>query len=91
MPTPSEILAPMGHRYITERLRALCVSGTAPELRAVMNEAATVIEGRDRALQGETAFRLLRGIVQHWDEFGNEHGLDERMDAARKFIRSAIG
>ena len=90
MRTPSEILAPMGHRYITERLRALCVSDTAPELRAVMNEAATVIEGRDRALDNVTAFKLLRRLVSHWDEFGHEHGLDEAMDEARGFINRAL-
>ena len=91
MPTPSEILAPMGHRYITDRLRALCVADAVPELRAVLNEAATVIEGRDRALDGASAFRLLRSLVAHWDEFGHMHGLDDKMDEARGFIRRAIG
>lgn len=78
-----------GHRYITERLRNRCTPETPPELRAVMNEAATVIEGRDRALDNTTAFSHLKQIVAHWNEFGHEHGLDERMEEADKFIRLA--
>ncbi len=78
-----------GHEYITQRLRAQCGAATPPELRALLNEAATVIAGRDEAIDGMTSFRLLKGIVAHWDEFGHEHGLDERMDAARRFIRRA--
>ena len=80
-----------GHRYIVERLRNRCTPDVDPNLRAVMNEAATVIEGRDAALDNVTAFRLLKGIVAHWDEFGHEHGLDERMDAARGFVGRATG
>lgn len=90
MLTPSEILAPMGHRYITERLRALCVADVDPSLRAILNEAATVIVGRDAALDNVTAFKLLRHLVDHWDEFGPEHGLDEKMDEARGFVRRAL-
>ena len=81
----------MGHRYITDRLRAEAAKQDAhPNVRALLNEAAIVITGRDTALDGATAFRLLRGIVNHWDEFGAEHGLDERMDTARRMIATAL-
>lgn len=61
-----------------------------PNLRAVMNEAATVIAGRDDALRGNKTFLLLQSLVRHWDEFGHEFGLDERMDAARAHVNRAI-
>lgn len=77
-----------GHEYITERLRQKCVETTPPEIRALLNEAATVIEGRDAALGQGTAARLLRGLVAHWNEFGWEHGFDELMDAADRHVRS---
>lgn len=79
-----------GHSYITVRLRNRCTPDTSPEFRALLNEAASVIEGRDQAIATETAFRLLRQIVAHWDEFGPEHGLDEKMDQARGFVRRAL-
>lgn len=50
-----------------------------------------MIEGRDRALHDSSAFKILRRLVSHWDEFGHEHGMDEKMDEARRFVRSAIG
>lgn len=80
-----------GHEYITVRLRNRCVPETPPETRALMNEAATVIEGRDRALHDSSAFKILRRLVSHWDEFGHEHGMDEKMDDARRFVRSVTG
>lgn len=76
-----------GHEYITVRLRTACTPSVDPTIRALLNEAATVIVGRDAALQQSAAFQLLKGVVAHWDEFGHEHGLDERMDAARSFVR----
>lgn len=30
---------------------------------------------------------LLRGIVNHWNEFGPENGLDELMDSAYRFLK----
>lgn len=76
-----------GHEYITVRLRAACVPSTDPGVRALLNEAATVIVGRDAAIQQSAAFQMLKGIVSHWDEFGHGHGLDQRMDAARSFVQ----
>lgn len=79
-----------GHQYITDRLRAEAAKqDTHPALRSLMSEAATVITGRDTALDGATAFRLLRGIVRHWDEFGHQHGLDEKIDTARRLVDTA--
>ncbi len=76
-----------GHEYITVRLRAeASKQETHPAMRALLSEAATVIGGRDTALDGATAFRLLKGIVNHWDEFGHEFGLDEKIDTARRLI-----
>jgi len=78
-----------GHKYITERLRNRCTPDVSPELRAVMNEAATVIDGRDAALRADRTFLLLQSLVRHWDEFGPEYGLDEKMDAARSHVNRA--
>jgi hypothetical protein len=79
-----------GHNYITVRLRAEATKQeTHPAMRSLLNEAASVISGRDTALDGATAFRLLRGIVQHWDEFGHEHGLEDKMDTARRLISTS--
>lgn len=80
--------------YITERLRQKCTPDTPPELRALMNEAAAVIEGRDRTLHGNALHSALSGIVSHWYEFGemmvnnqDDYGFDERIDAAAKLVR----
>ena len=82
-----------GHDYITDRLRAKCTPDTSPEIRALLNEAATVIEGRDRTLRGNTLHAALSGIVDHWWEFGemmvnnhDDYGFDERIDAAAKLV-----
>ena len=83
-----------GHEYITIRLREKCTPDTPPGIRALLNEAATVIEGRDRSLQANALHTALSGIVSHWHEFGEmminnqtDYGMDERIDAADKLLR----
>ena len=82
-----------GYEYITVRLRAKCTQDTPPDIRALLNEAATVIEGRDRTLHGNALHTALSGIVSHWYEFGEmmvnnqtDYGFDERIDAADKLL-----
>jgi hypothetical protein len=45
---------------------------------------------RAMALNGNsTLLALLTGIIAHWDEFGPEHGLHEKIEMARKVITAA--
>ena len=37
--------------------------------------------------QGMTVESCLRDIIAHWDNFGPIHGLSEKIDIARKFLR----
>ena len=79
-----------GKVHITERLYNRMVDpATHPGIRSLLSEARSVIEGRDDALRFNGAFAALLTVVRHWDEFGPEHGFDEKMDAARKLLSNA--
>lgn len=38
----------------------------------------------------ETLRNALLSIINHWDEFGPEHGLDETIDRARRALKEEL-
>lgn len=57
-------------------------------VRATSNEPAEA--ARRWNLRNASADRLLRALVNHWHEFGPEHGLDEMMDAAHRYLTAGV-